>query len=48
MMEKGFKNVRPVKGGGAALEKYMEYYLKTWDGGRIINPITGTTIAVKP
>ncbi len=44
MIQKGFKNVKTVSGGGGAMEKFFEYY---WDG-KIINPITGTVIAVKP
>ena len=41
-------NVKVVSGGGsgggAAMEKFFEYY----DGGRIINPITGKVIVIKP
>ena len=37
MIEKGYGNVRAVAGGGAAMEKFFEYYRS----GRIINPITG-------
>jgi hypothetical protein len=42
MIEKGFKNVKvvrggPSEGGGAEMEKFFEYYR----GGKIINPLTG-------
>lgn len=47
MMERGFKNVRPVKGGGEALEKWLEHYVGTWFGYRIINPITGKVTDIK-
>jgi hypothetical protein len=47
MMERGYRNVKPVQGGGDAMEKFFEYYLKAWDGGRIINPITGKVIVIK-
>jgi hypothetical protein len=47
MIRKGFRNVKVVygggAGGGAAMEKYFEYY----DTGRIINPITGKVIVIK-
>lgn len=44
MIEKGFKNVKTVYEGGWEMEKYFEYYR----GGRVINPLTGTVIVVKP
>jgi hypothetical protein len=43
MIEIGFENVRTVVGGGAAMEKYFEYYR----GGKIINPITGKVIDLR-
>jgi hypothetical protein len=42
MIEIGYENVRTVAGGGAAMEKFFEYYR----AGRIINPITGTVIQI--
>jgi hypothetical protein len=42
MIEIGYENVRTVAGGGAAMEKFFEYYR----GGRIINPITGSVIEI--
>ena len=49
MVEKGFRNVKIVHGGsttsaGEELEKYFEYYR----AGKIINPLTGKVIVVKP
>jgi len=44
MIEIGFENVKTVAGGGAAMEKFFEYYR----AGKIINPITGKVIVVKP
>jgi len=44
MIKKGFENVKAVSGGGSEMEKYFEYYR----AGRIINPLTGTVIVVKP
>jgi len=43
MIEKGYDNVRAVAGGGAAMEKFFEYYRDE----KIINPITGTVIKLK-
>jgi hypothetical protein len=43
MIEIGYENVRTVAGGGAAMEKYFEYYR----AGRIINPITGKVTVIK-
>jgi len=43
MIEKGYENVKTVKGGGKAMEGYFEYYR----GGKIINPITGKVIIIK-
>jgi hypothetical protein len=37
MIEIGFENVRTVAGGGAAMEKFFEYYR----AGKVINPLTG-------
>lgn len=44
MIEIGFGNVRTVSGGGAAMEKYFDYYNKTYYGGKIISPMTGKEI----
>jgi hypothetical protein len=44
MIEKGFNNVKIISGGGDAAEKFFEYYRS----GRIINPITGKVIVIKP
>jgi hypothetical protein len=49
MIERGFRNVKIVHGGtatsaGEELEKYFEYYR----GGKIINPITGKVMIIKP
>ena len=43
MIEIGFENVRTVAGGGAAMEKFFEYYRDE----KIINPITGVVIKLK-
>jgi len=40
----GFTNVKHVHGGGRAMEKYFEYYRD----GKIINPVTGKVIVIKP
>lgn len=40
----GFTNVKHVRGGGRAMEKFFEYYR----GGKIVNPITGKEILVNP
>jgi hypothetical protein len=53
MIEKGFKNVKVVKGkletygGGAEMEKYFEYYIEFYGGAKIINPLTGKVIVIK-
>jgi galactokinase/mevalonate kinase-like predicted kinase len=36
--------VKTVQGGGQAMEKYFEYYR----GGKVVNPMTGKVIYVKP
>ena len=43
IQKKGFKNVRIISGGGAAAEKYFEYYR----AGKIINPITGKVTIIR-
>jgi len=45
MLQLGFTNVRIVQEGGHALEKYFEYLA---EGDRIINPMTGKVIFLKP
>jgi hypothetical protein len=42
--KKGYRNVKAVRGGGRAMEKFFEYYR----GGKIINPRTGHVTKVKP
>jgi hypothetical protein len=37
MISLGYENVKTVKGGGAALEKYFDYYR----GGKIFRPSKG-------
>jgi hypothetical protein len=44
MIKMGFTNVKHVKGGGRAMEKFFEYF----KGRKIINPITGKEVIVKP
>ena len=44
MMQMGFTNVKHVRGGGRAMEKFFEYYR----GGKIVNPITGKEILINP
>jgi hypothetical protein len=48
MIEKGFKNVKTVRGGGAAMEKFFDHYAKTYNGGKIISPATGKVTPLKP
>jgi len=47
MMERGYQDVKFVhseaEGGGAAMEKYFEYYRN----GKIINPTTGKITVIK-
>ena len=43
MIEKGYENVRTIVGGGAAMEKFFEYYRDE----KIINPMTGVVIKLK-
>jgi len=47
MIEKGFKNVKTVRGGGFAMEKFFDHYEKMHYGGRIISPATGREFDVK-
>jgi hypothetical protein len=44
MIRMGFTNVKQVHGGGQAMEKYFEYYRS----GKIVNPITGKVVVIKP
>ena len=44
MIEMGFTNVKVVEEGGHAMEKYFEYFADD----KIINPITGKVIFLKP
>ncbi len=44
MIELGFTNVKTVRGGGAEMEKFFEYYR----GGKIINPMTGKVTVIQP
>jgi hypothetical protein len=48
MINRGFKNVKMVHGGGEALEKFFDHYTKTYYGGKIISPATGKEFDVKP
>jgi hypothetical protein len=43
-MERGYRNVKTVQGGGSAMEKLFDYYRS----GKIISPISGKEITVKP
>jgi hypothetical protein len=45
--EKGYRNVKTVRGGGEAMEKYFEYYHRTHYGGKIVNPFTGKVIELR-
>lgn len=47
MIERGYRNVKTVHGGGAAMEKFFDHYHKTWYGGKIISPATGKEIDIK-
>jgi hypothetical protein len=44
MINRGFKNVKVVHGGGEAMEKFFDYYRD----GKIISPATGKEFDVKP
>ena len=46
MIKMGFKNVKNVKGGGKALEKYFEYYT-SGAVTKVTNPRTGKVIVLK-
>jgi hypothetical protein len=49
MIENGFKNVKTVRGGGAAMEKFFDHYGVDYTGrGKIIGPKTGEKFGVKP
>jgi hypothetical protein len=48
MIERDYGNVRTVSGGGEAMEKFFDYYKKTYYGGKIISPLTGKEIVIKP
>lgn len=47
MIERGYNNVKTVEGGGGAMEKYFTHF-KAIDGGRLIDPMTGTVVPYKP
>ena len=47
MIKLGFKNVKVVEGGGAAMEKYFEYYVSTKYKTQIVNPSTGKVTIIK-
>jgi hypothetical protein len=47
MIKMGFKNVKHVHGGGAALEKYFEYYTSA-AVTKITNPLTGKVTVLNP
>lgn len=42
-MKKGYRNVKAVRGGGRAMEKFFDYYR----GGKIIKPQTGQVIDMR-
>ena len=46
-MKRGYRNVKTVEGGGAAMEKYFDHYKATYDGGEIISPLTGKVFKIK-
>ncbi len=48
MIEKGFKNVKTIRGGGAAMEKFFDRYERTYYGAKIVSPRTGKETIVKP
>jgi len=41
--EKGHTNVKVVRGGGEAMEKYFDYFR-----GKIVSPMTGKETIVQP
>ncbi len=52
MQENGYDNVYVVEGkgiggGGAEMEKYFEHYKSTYNGGKVIDPMTGRKTDVK-
>jgi len=47
MIEQGYGNVKSVRGGGFAMEKFFDRFEWTHYGGKIINPRTGQVIEMK-
>jgi hypothetical protein len=43
-MKQGYKNVKTVRGGGRAMEKYFDSYHAIRGGAKIISPSTGKAI----
>lgn len=46
MIQKGWENIKVVFGGGAAMEKYFEYYTSA-AVTKITNPRTGKVTIIK-
>ena len=42
----GYRNVKAVRGGGKAMEKYFDHYHATHYGGKIISPRTGRVVEI--
>ncbi len=48
LIEKGFRSVKMVRGGGDAMEKFFDYYIWKDGKGKIISPATGKEIVLNP
>jgi hypothetical protein len=44
MIERGYSSVKTIMGGGQAMERVFDYY----KGGKMISPMTGKEIVLKP
>ncbi|MCK4792243.1 MAG: hypothetical protein KAV87_51410 [Desulfobacteraceae bacterium] len=42
----GYRNVKAVRGGGKAMEKFFDHFYATYYGSKIISPLTGKVIEI--